>query len=67
MLLFYTSCKEKKIISKKWFNRSYKYVYEVVKNLDNLVSMVRFIKVMYYLWLILYFFFSVVYSIFGFS
>lgn len=67
MLLFYTSCKKKKIISKKWFNRSYKYVYEVVKNLDNLVSMVRFIKVMYYLWLILYFFFSVVYSIFGFS
>lgn len=67
MLLFYTSCKKKKIIIKKWFNRSYKYVYEVVKNLDNLVSMVRFIKVMYYLWLILYFFFSVVYSIFGFS
>lgn len=32
MLLFYTSCKKKKIIIKKWFNRSYKYVYEVVKN-----------------------------------
>lgn len=32
MLLFYIRVVRKKIIIKKWFNRSYKDVYEVVKN-----------------------------------